>query len=66
MKINESSADRVIRVVIGIALLALGWGGVVGGGLGVFFKVIGFLPLLTGIVGFCPLYSLLKFRTNKA
>jgi len=66
MKINESSADRIIRVVIGAAILALGWGGVVTGGLGVFFKVIGFIPLLTGIVGFCPLYSLLKFRTNKA
>ena len=64
--VNESSVDRIIRVVVGIALLALGWGGIVTGGFGVFLKVIGFVPLLTGIVGFCPLYSLFKFRTNKA
>ncbi|MEN6481271.1 MAG: DUF2892 domain-containing protein [Anaerolineaceae bacterium] len=32
----------------------------------VFFKIIGFLPLLTGLVGFCPLYALFKFRTNKS
>ena len=64
--VNESSVDRIIRVVVGIALLTLGWGTIVTGGFGVFLKIIGFVPLLTGIVGFCPLYSLFKFRTNKA
>jgi hypothetical protein len=63
---NESSVDRIIRVVVGLALLALGWGGIVTGGFGIFLKVIGFVPLLTGIVGFCPLYSLFKFSTKKA
>ncbi len=64
--INEANWDRIIRVILGILLLYLGWGGVVTGGLGVFFKWIGFLPLITGLVGFCPLYALLKFRTNRA
>ncbi len=64
--VNESSIDRIIRVVVGVALLALGWGGLVTGGFGIFLKVIGFVPLLTGIVGFCPLYSLFKFSTKKA
>ena len=63
--INESNVDRIVRVVLGIVLLALGWGGVVDGGWGVFLKVIGFVPLLTGIVGFCPIYALLKLRTNR-
>ncbi|GAP05615.1 MAG TPA: DUF2892 domain-containing protein [Anaerolinea thermolimosa] len=63
---NESGMDRVIRVIVGIVLLALGWGGVVTGGWGVFLKIIGFVPLLTGLVGFCPAYALLKIRTNKA
>ncbi len=63
---NEAGWDRIVRIVLGIVLLYLGWAGVVTGGWGVFFKVIGFVPLLTGIVGWCPLYSLLKFRTNKA
>lgn len=65
MKQNESGVDRIIRVVLGIAVLALGWSGVVPGGWGVFLKIIGFVPLLTGAIGFCPLYALAKIRTNK-
>jgi hypothetical protein len=64
MKINESALDRIIRVVLGVVLLVLGWGGIVDGTLGLIFKILGFLPLLTGLVGFCPLYSLLKIKTS--
>ena len=64
-KINESSADRVIRIVIGAALLALGWGGLVTGTLGWIFKIGGFLPLITGLVGWCPAYALTKIHTSK-
>jgi hypothetical protein len=64
MKVNESSMDRIIRVVAGLALLALGFSGMVTGTLGTVFKILGFVPLLTGLVGFCPFYSLLKFQTN--
>ncbi len=62
--VNESTADRIIRVVVGVLLLALGWGGVVTGTLGTVFKFLGFLPLLTGLIGWGPAYSLFKFRTN--
>ena len=65
-KTNESMADRIVRVILGIVLLVLGWAGIVGGGWGLFFKIIGFVPLLTGLVGFCPLYALFKFATKKA
>jgi hypothetical protein len=65
MKTNESVWDRVIRVVAGIALLALYFTGVVTGGWGIVFIVLNAALLLTGVVGFCPLYSLLKIRTNK-
>lgn len=63
--INEAGWDRVLRVALGIVLLALGWGGVVGGGLGVAFRVLGFLPLITGLVGWCPAYALLRIRTRR-
>lgn len=66
MRVNEAGWDRVLRVVLGIVLLVLGWGGIVSGGWGTVFKVLGFVPLLTGLVGWCPLYALLKVRTNKA
>ncbi len=61
---NEAGWDRVVRIVLGIVLLVLGWGGVVAGGWGTFLKIIGFVPLLTGVVGWCPVYSLLRFRTK--
>lgn len=55
---NEGKVDRGLRVVVGLALLSLvfvgpqsAWGWV------------GLIPLLTGLVGFCPLYSILGFNT---
>jgi hypothetical protein len=64
--VNEAGWDRIARVVLGIVLLYLGWAGVISGGWGIFLKVIGFVPLLTGLIGWCPLYSLFKIRTNKS
>jgi hypothetical protein len=66
MPVNEAVWDRAVRVVVGLALLYLGWGGVVAGTLGTVFKWLGFLPLLTGIIGYCPAYTLLSFKTKKA
>lgn len=64
--VNEAGWDRVVRVALGVLLLALGWGGVVGGGWGLAFKVLGFVPLITGLVGWCPAYALLRIRTRKS
>jgi hypothetical protein len=66
MKANESGLDRIIRVLLGIVLMALYFTGTVAGGLGIVFIVVGAIALLTGIVGFCPLYALLKIKTTKA
>jgi hypothetical protein len=58
MKRNEAIWDRMIRVVLGMGLLSLvfvgpqtPWG------------IVGVVPLLTGLVGFCPLYRLLGLST---
>ena len=64
--INEAPWDRIVRVIFGLGLLAMAWAGVVTGGWAVVVLVVGAVALLTGVVGFCPLYALLKFRTNKA
>lgn len=65
MAINESTIDRGIRIVVGLLLLVLGFGGYVTGTAGTVLKVLGFIPLLTGLIGFCPLYTLFKFKTNR-
>ena len=66
LKMNEANWDRIVRVVLGIVLLYLGLGGVVAGTLGVVVDILGAILLLTGLVGFCPLYTLFKFSTKKA
>jgi hypothetical protein len=65
MKTNESPIDRVIRVILGAVLLYLAFG-VFAGVLTVIFAVLGAIFVLTGVVGFCPLYALLHLNTNKA
>lgn len=62
--INEAGWDRIGRIVIGAVLLWLGWGGIVEGAFGTVLKIVGFVPLLTGVLGWCPLYTLFRFRTN--
>lgn len=60
---NEAAWDRTLRIVVGLVLLYLGWAGVVGGTLGVVFRFLGVLPLVTGVVGFCPAYALFGVST---
>jgi hypothetical protein len=57
LKVNEGTLDRTLRVLLGIALVALaltkGW----------MWAWIGVVPILTGATGICPLYSLLGINT---
>lgn len=55
---NVGTVDKVIRIILGLVLIALvfvgpqtpwGW--------------IGIIPLATGLIGFCPLYSVLGMNT---
>jgi hypothetical protein len=63
--VNEAGWERGLRIVVGAVLLYLGWAGVVIGTLGIVLKWLGFVPLLTGLIGWCPLYALFGFRTCK-
>ena len=56
--INEAGWDRALRVALGLGLLSLTlvgphtpWG------------FLGFVPLITGVWGFCPLYRLIGVNT---
>lgn len=58
MKTNEGTLDRALRIAAGLILLALTLTGTIG-----LWGWIGVVPLLTGAVGICPLYSVLGIRT---
>jgi DUF2892 family protein len=55
---NEGTIDRAIRVALGIALLSLTLIGPKS-----MLGFIGLVPLATGLIGFCPLYSVLGIKT---
>jgi len=54
MKFNVGGIDRILRIVVGLALIGLAVTGTVGA-----WGWIGVVPLLTGSIKFCPLYSII-------
>jgi len=63
-EINEAPIDRVLRIVLGIALAAVALGGAVTAPLLYAVWVVAAILIVTGIVGFCPLYALLRVSTK--
>jgi hypothetical protein len=64
MKVNQGSIDRAMRLVAAGVLIGVGLGVVRGPG-GIAMAVVGVIPLLTGLSGFCPLYVLLGLDTSR-
>jgi hypothetical protein len=58
MTTNEGNIDRGLRVLAGLALIALAASGTVG-----LWGYIGIVPLATGAIGWCPLYTILGINT---
>ena len=65
MKINETHMDSVIRIFASVLLLYLGFGGELAGVTAMVADILGVMLLLTGVIGFCPLYALLRFSRKK-
>lgn len=65
MKINETGIDSVIRIFAAVLLLYLGFGGELTGALAIAADMLGVILLLTGVIGFCPLYALFRFSGPK-
>ena len=55
---NVGGIDRILRIVVGVALVALAATGTVG-----LWGYLGVVPLLTGLVGWCPPYALFGWNT---
>ena len=58
MKINEGGIDRIVRIVAGLVLIGLAYTGTVG-----MWGYIGVVPLATGLIGWCPAYTMLGMNT---
>jgi hypothetical protein len=58
MQKNEGNLDRALRVVAGLALIGLAVTNTIG-----VWGYIGVVPLITGAIGVCPVYSLFGLRT---
>jgi hypothetical protein len=57
-KKNEGSTDRIVRVILGAALLSLVFTGPQSA-----WGYVGVIPLFTGMIGSCPAYQLLGIST---
>lgn len=58
MKTNEGTIDRALRVTAGVVLVGLAATGTVG-----VWGWIGLVPIATGLIGWCPAYTLLGINT---
>ena len=60
MKTDEGTADRALRVIVGLAVLALFF---IIEGPNRFWALIGAVPVLTGLLGYCPVYAVFGLST---
>lgn len=60
MSKNVGGIDRILRIVIGLALIALAATGTIG-----VWGYIGVIPLVTGALGWCPVYLPFGIKTCK-
>ena len=59
MKLNVGGIDKILRIVVGAALIGLTVTDVIG-----VWGWIGIVPLATGLTNWCPLYQLTSFNTR--
>lgn len=64
MTANMGTVDRVVRVIVGLALIAFALGMIAPGTGWNWIGWIGVVPLLTAVLGTCPAYSMLGCSTK--
>ena len=61
---NESTIDRALRIVLGLAVAAVSLGGAIVTPWLYVAWVVAAILVVTGIVGFCPLYAIFRLSTR--
>ncbi len=65
IKINMGITDRIIRAIVGIAIVVLYFTIVISGFLGILLLILAGILIITSAIGFCPLYQILMINTCK-
>jgi len=65
MKGNMGALDRILRIIIAVVFGILYFAKVVTGTIGIILLVIAIIFLLTSLVGYCPLYSIIGVSTKR-
>ena len=60
MKKNIGGAERIVRIIAGLAILSLAFVGPQSA-----WAYLGIVPLATGFIGWCPPYAIFGFSTCK-
>jgi hypothetical protein len=63
---NIGSVDRIVRLVLAAVVAVLYFTGVISGVSAIILGLLAVVLLATSLLGFCPLYLLFRFSTNKA
>lgn len=66
MSCNVGGIDRIIRLLLGVVLLCAAFLHAVTGTWAIVAYVVGGIALITGLVGYCPAWSLLGINTSAA
>jgi len=65
MKKNLGSADRVLRILVAIAIAGLYFGNLISGIAAIILLILAAVFVLTSFISFCPLYHLFGISTRK-
>lgn len=63
--VNLASWERLLRTLIGLGMISVGWLVPSGGLWSAALKVLGFFPLVTGLLAWCPFFAVLGVSSRK-
>lgn len=63
MKKNMGNIDKIIRILVAIVIVVLSFTNVISGMLGIVLLVLAGVFVLTSLISFCPLYTLVGINT---
>jgi hypothetical protein len=63
MKKNMGTVDKIIRILLAVMVIVLYLNGNITGVAAIILGIVAFVFIVTSLIGFCPLYAILKIST---